>query len=91
MTPSELQQRLDSSPEDVEKLRHALDCDWNVDGFVEAVGEPAHEWKICEVLGVPTEVDKTGQSASGQFFLSLAVGLIMLLILAAVVSAAFFN
>jgi hypothetical protein len=89
MTPGELRERLEKNPADLERLRHAHDCTWNVDAFVEAIREPAQEWKICEVLGVLTEVDKTGRAASGQFFLSLAVGLITLLIISAMVSAAF--
>ena len=91
MTPRELRERLEKNPADLENLRHAHGCTWNVDGFVDAVQDPAMESRICQVLGVPTEVEKSGQSAQTQFFLSLALGLITLLIITVVASAAFFK
>ncbi len=91
MTPGELQERLNKNPDDLEKLRLAHDCRWNVDGFVEAVRDPAQEWKICEFLGVPTEVDRAGQAAQAQFFVTLTVGLVTLLVTALACSAALFR
>jgi hypothetical protein len=91
MTPSELQEHLDKNPSDLETLRRAHDCTWNIDGFVDAIRDPVQEWRICEILGAPTEVEKSGQSAQLQFFLSLAVGLIALLIIAVIFSVAFFK
>jgi hypothetical protein len=91
MTPRELRERLEKNPLDLEKLRHAHECTWNIDGFVDAVRDPVLERRTCQVLEVPTEVEKSGQSAQTQFFLSLALGLITLLIITVVASAAFFK
>jgi hypothetical protein len=91
MTPGELRERLEKCPEDLEKLRHAHDRTWNADSFVDALQDPSLEWRICQILRVPTEVEKSGQSAQTQFFLSLALGLITLLIVTVVASAAFFT